>query len=187
MDLEMTVVWPDTCGTIIQDMTTHTVIDDHILVQMYGEQVGTACAEVISPESETIRISGLDENRYRVVGVLNEDLGSGDFLPTLAVVGGIAFDAEGGRHVVRLGSGETVEGIDFGNHLRNPGSAHGVKWVDRNGNGERENNEPGLPGVTVTLEVDIDGDGTTDYTLHDVTDANGEYGFANLPPVDRPA
>ena len=190
IDLEMTVVWPDSCGSIVAGMTTHTVIGDHILVQMYGEQVGTICAEVISPESQTIRIRGLDENRYRVVGVLNEDLGSGDFVPTLAVVGGIEFAADGGRHVVRLGSGETVEDIDFGNHPRRPGSAHGVKWADRNGNGQREADEPGLPGVTIFSDLNFNGvfdeDEPHAVTMEDnpntAVDEAGQYWLENLVP-----
>ncbi len=190
IDLEMTVVWRDSCGSIIVGMTTHTVIGNHILVQMFGEQVGTICATVISPQSQTIRIRGLDENRYRVVGVLNEDLGSGDFVPTLAVVGGIEIAADGGRHVVRLGGGETVEGIDFGNHLRGPGSAHGVKWVDQNGNGEREPDEPGLPGVTIFSDLNFNGvldEGepravTMDDNPNTTFDEAGRYWLENLVP-----
>ena len=190
IDLELTVVWPDSCGSIVEGMTTHTVIDNHILVQMYGEQVGTICADVISPQSQSIRISGLDENRYRVVGVLNEDLGSGEFVPTLAVVGGIAFAADGGRHVVRLLPGETVEGIDFGNRSRAPGSAHGVKWVDRNGNAERDPNEPGLPGVTIYSDLNFNGvldEGeprtvTMEDDPNTAVDEAGHYWLENLTP-----
>ncbi len=35
--------------------------------------------------------------------------------------------------------------------------------------------------VDVTLSVDFDGDGVTDYTQTDTTDAAGNYGFDNLP------
>jgi uncharacterized repeat protein (TIGR01451 family) len=51
------------------------------------------------------------------------------------------------------------------------GSISGTVWMDKNGNGQIDPDEPGIPGVTVTLN-----NGTTR-----VTDQNGDYRFDNLP------
>jgi len=57
---------------------------------------------------------------------------------------------------------------------------HGYKFEDANGNG-RDDGEPRLPGVMVTLRGDSDGDGEEDEkTLR--TDARGRYGFPDLVP-----
>jgi len=62
-----------------------------------------------------------------------------------------------GAHKVNLEPGDVVEGIDFGNQKLEPGSIHGIKWLDKNGNGTRERNEPGLPGVTIYIDSNRNG------------------------------
>lgn len=57
-----------------------------------------------------------------------------------------------------------------------PGSIHGTKWHDTNGNGLRDAGERGIPGVTIVL---TDADGTIVATT--TTDANGTYVFSGLP------
>ena len=62
----------------------------------------------------------------------------------------------GGSHFVWLRPGEAVNGIDFGNWpIQETGSVQGRKWIDRNGNGEREDQEPGLAGVTIYLDANL--------------------------------
>ena len=39
-----------------------------------------------------------------------------------------------------------------------PGSIHGVKWVDANGNAERDRGEPGLPGVVIYSDLNFNGE-----------------------------
>ena len=83
---------------------------------------------------------------------------------------GGGFDAEGnpiigipipwpgnGAHDVLVEPGKAIEGIDFGNRKVEPGSVHGTKWHDVNGNGRRETDEPGLPGVTIYVDVNFNG------------------------------
>ncbi|BAN03690.1 SdrD B-like domain-containing protein [Ilumatobacter coccineus] len=61
-------------------------------------------------------------------------------------------------------------------------------YLDRDGSGDQAvTGEPGLEGVTVTLTyAGADGilGNADDIVFTDVTDTNGEYGFANLPPED---
>ncbi len=62
-----------------------------------------------------------------------------------------------GAHFVILDEGGGADGIDFGNRRLEPprGSVHGTKWLDRNGNGQREADEPGLPGVTIYADLNF--------------------------------
>lgn len=65
-----------------------------------------------------------------------------------------------GAHFVSVGSGQAVDGIDFGNQEIQLGSISGVKWEDVNGNAEFDPNERGLAGVTIY--ADINGNGVLD-------------------------
>ena len=100
------------------------------------------------------------------------------------------FPPHGGTHVVHLVSGQVVEGIDFGNQKIEPGSVHGVKWLDKNGNSERDADEPGLPGVTIYSDVNQNGvfdpDEPHAVTMEDIPetdfDEGGLYWIENLDP-----
>jgi len=87
-----------------------------------------------------------------------------------------------GTHAVTLSTGEMKTGIDFGNHRQSvPGTAeiHGTVYDDVNGDGQRDGNEPGLPGWTVFL--DENGDWQLDVGEKWVTTgADGGYAFTEL-------
>ena len=55
------------------------------------------------------------------------------------------------------------------------GSIHGMKWNDWNGNGQRDPDEPGLPGWVIVLEG-------TGISLETETDELGRYWFEGLSP-----
>jgi hypothetical protein len=75
--------------------------------------------------------------------------------------------------------GQRVELIrDLGSQVRG-GQIYGAKYDDLNGNGIRDENEPGLPGWTIF--IDSNGNGKLDPgELSTVTDAEGRYSFVNL-------
>ena len=84
-------------------------------------------------------------------------------------------------------AGEPQTGLDFGNFEPD---LSGVKFNDRNGNGERDEGEPGIPGWTILAFVDTNGDGllqpderTDPAAFTAVTDCRGEYGMV-LPDGD---
>ncbi|MBI3195054.1 MAG: HYR domain-containing protein, partial [Ignavibacteriae bacterium] len=57
--------------------------------------------------------------------------------------------------------------------IYNPyGSISGMKFEDMNGNGQKDQSEPGLSGWIITI--------TGSVTLSDTTDANGNYSFTNV-------
>lgn len=91
---------------------------------------------------------------------------------------------------VTLAAGATAKDIRFGNHQEGspptmrPGTITGVVFVDKNGNGKRDEGEPGQPGVSVY--VDQNGNGVRDPEEPAVkTDAMGDYTLPGLP-TDRP-
>ncbi len=85
---------------------------------------------------------------------------------------------------ITLAPGEVNNTIDAGIITDVPlASEGGLVWLDQNDNGIRDEGEPGVPGVTVRLLVDDDGDGTPDRELlSTVTGEDGRYGFDNLDP-----
>jgi hypothetical protein len=189
--VELTVVWPDSCGALIDAASAATVVGNHIVIGLAGHQVGNGCAEVISPETIVVEVPGLAAGSYDVVAVLNETLrDSNQVVATLTAVAPIEVGIPGG-HQVTVALDELVSGIDFGNHSTiRPGSIHGTKWLDRNGDGRRGDDEPGLAGVTIWVDLDHNGqhdagepsavsaedDPNTD------ADESGRYAIADVPP-----
>jgi fimbrial isopeptide formation D2 family protein/uncharacterized repeat protein (TIGR01451 family) len=110
------------------------------------------------------------------------------------------FDSDGvgsgNQSTVNLIPGENDEDQDFG--YRGTGSIGDTVFFDMTGDGGAfgATGDYGIPGVRVTLEIDVDGDGTVDLTRTQTTDADGEYLFENLiagdyrislEPTDLPA
>ena len=85
-----------------------------------------------------------------------------------------------GTHLVDVVGGQTTGNIDFGN-WRPLGDVHGVKWLDRDGDGQRDPDEPGL--ANWTIYADINGNGRLDDgEPADVTDEGGNYRLTGLEP-----
>ncbi len=81
-------------------------------------------------------------------------------------------------HKVIIEPGETVENIDFGNMYRFS-EIRGTKWNDLNGNGVRDQNEPGLKGVTIFLDLNENGQLDKGEPTQ-ITDKMGRYQFTKL-------
>ncbi len=91
-------------------------------------------------------------------------------------------------YTVQISSGDTIAGLDFGNEPR--GEIHGTKWLDKNGNGFRDEGEPGLAGVTVYVDLNhngqLDANEPFDVTMSDDPDTKnidetGHYWLLDLP------
>jgi len=97
----------------------------------------------------------------------------------------------GGSHFVWLRPGQTVDGVDFGNQpAPEGGSVHGRKWIDRNGNGQMDEQEVGLAGVTIYLDANLNNQfdprepHTTTQRDNPLTDFDegGLYSIGNVEP-----
>ncbi|MCH8539638.1 MAG: carboxypeptidase regulatory-like domain-containing protein, partial [Opitutales bacterium] len=86
-----------------------------------------------------------------------------------------------GFNRVVLGSVSALD-RDFGIQTQGDALIDGVVWRDRNADGVQSGpQETGISGITVWLQVDINGDGTYQTVETAVTDANGLYEFSGLP------
>lgn len=89
-----------------------------------------------------------------------------------------------------LAPGDVFVNADFGYQPTGgtTGSIGDLVWVDSDRDNTKDAGEPGIPGVTVSLIKDLDGDGTWDVgepiIATDITDENGIYGFSGLPVTD---
>src|SRR5207249_1755844 len=97
----------------------------------------------------------------------------------------------GGEHrQVTVGAGKVTAHVDFGNiefgNIEDtdaktpPGEVAGTMWHDRNGNGRRDPDEPGLEGFTIFVDLDNntkldEGEPST------VTDKDGHYSLTLKP------
>ncbi|NLE56866.1 MAG: hypothetical protein GX616_00785, partial [Planctomycetes bacterium] len=86
-----------------------------------------------------------------------------------------------------LAPGDVYLNADFGydDVTGYTGSIGDTLWVDSDRGNDIDAGEPRLPGVTVSLIKDLDGDGAWDVgepiIATDITDENGVYGFSGLP------
>ncbi len=189
-DLELTVVWRDSCGQLQKNSAITTVIGQNILVELSGQHVGDACLDVLSPQQQIVTVKDLAAGRYHVVATLHEDLADAKSVATLAVVGLVELGGQG-QHIVTIKESEVISGIDFGNRqLPGGGSVQGRKWVDRDGNGKQDEGEPGLPGVMIYLDANLNNQFDPD-ELHTLTqrdnpltdfDEAGLYAIADVKP-----
>jgi hypothetical protein len=102
------------------------------------------------------------------------NLGPGAFGLTQLVPAGAVQTATPATNPVTTSSGSNVSGELFGEFFE--ATISGMVFNDLNGDGVRQNNEPGLSGVEVDL-TDSHGNVTKA-----TSDANGNYSFSNLAP-----
>ncbi|HUT09033.1 MAG TPA: beta-propeller fold lactonase family protein, partial [Thermoguttaceae bacterium] len=90
----------------------------------------------------TYAFTGLSDGGYKVTEVLQ-----GQWQHIIPATG---------ARTIWLTAGQIIESVDFGNHA-DPGEIRGLKWQDRNGNGQQDPGEPGMAGVTVFLDRNDNG------------------------------
>src|SRR5262249_29958984 len=110
------------------------------------------------------------------------DLGPGTYrIRLVPLPGWAATGPAGGVYVITTASGAGQTGRDFGNRLLNGASGSGQVFDDRNGDGVKDEDEPGLANWTVY--ADLNGDDFVDANEpRTVTDAQGNYTLAGLVP-----
>ena len=93
--------------------------------------------------------------------------------------GYVLTDPKEGFHVVVVEAGKMSGGWDFGNHY-DPGTVSGHKWYDRNGDGVRQNYEPGLAEWLIYVDYNNNGEWDANFEPSDVTDGEGFYSIQNV-------
>lgn len=158
--VDLTILWPNGCHHVVDGKTQFTVIGDHILVDLHGEETAVACIQALTEETVSIDLGELDAGTYTVTGTLHETSAQLDGLATMAVVGELSVGRVDGHHLVQLDDGQHISEINFGNARADASIAEirGVKWLDANGNEVRDPDEPGLPGVTIFIDSNLNGE-----------------------------
>lgn len=137
----------------------------------------------IDPETEQglYAFPGLDPGQVGQTYLVRE-IGREGWLQTLPAPPDTAY-------MIALERGDEVAGLDFGNTQR--GAVQGVLFEDANGNGLRDEDEPGLAGWTVFIDLNMNGvldeDELQIQTLADNTttpdvDETGQYRLTGVLP-----
>lgn len=74
-----------------------------------------------------------------------------------------------------------IDTEDFGYYPFGSGTIGDLVWVDNNGDGIKGSTEPALSGITVLLQVDLNGDGSYSTIRTTTASSSGAYLFSNLP------
>ncbi|MCA9166756.1 MAG: VCBS repeat-containing protein [Planctomycetales bacterium] len=127
----------------------------------------------------------LDENEpFEITGQRGEywfmDLPAGSYrVAEVPQQGWTQTYPDSGSYTIDVTAGQRVVDINFGN--TRGGEIHGFKWLDENGNGRWDDNEPGLPGWQIYLDLNNNRqlDPNEPSTI---TDERGGYWFMDLPP-----
>jgi hypothetical protein len=170
-------VWVDTNRNGLQD-PDEPGADEVTVVLRSGD---TEVARMETDPSGKYLFDGLPDGSYRVCfEVASLPVEYGGYLLTSLNAGadGVDSDADpvtGCTEPVSLGVGQR-ENLTLDAGIRPPNKLGDRVWVDTNGNGLQDPDEPGVPGVSVTLKKE---DGTVVGTIK--TDNSGKYGFDKLP------
>ena len=171
-------VWEDYNNDGIQDANEPGI--SGITVTLY-DQANNPITMAITNSRGAYNFVNLEPGTYSV-GFGNIPV-SGSFSPSNAgtddAVDSDPNSTTGRTAPVTLVAGEYNPTLDAGIHLPTGAGLGDYVWLDLNSNGVQDPNEPGVPGVTVTLyDVNMVALRTT------ITDQNGAYTFSNLVPGD---
>ena len=169
-------IWFDADGDGVQDPGEDGIPGVGMTIEgdLDGDGTSDYITAVVTDASGTYLFDDLPAGDYSVT------VDTGTLPPGLAQTG----DPDGtldNTSDVALGEGEDNLDQDFG--YQGTGSIGDTIWFDADGDGVQDPGEDGIPGVTVTLEGDVDADGVTE-TITAVTDASGTYLFDDLPAGD---
>lgn len=186
--IEMTVVWNNGCGELLDGTVSHALIGSHLLVNMTGHQTGEICTDALKPQTIVLEVPGLEQGDYTVAATLHEQSEEGT-KATLGVVGELRIGPNG-AHQVEVSARNVVSNVNFGNRRIFEGETiSGHKWHDINGDGRRQSEEPGLAGVTIYLDVDNNGQWNEGEPItqtlgqsEDAPEQLGSYRFEGLLP-----
>lgn len=156
-------VWRDSNGDGIQDGGESGLAG--VTIQLWDADGVSQLSSVVSDANGFYEFANLAAGTYTLVAIQ-----PANHVPT--------YDADGlsepNRAVIVLATGESRNDADFG--YQPLGRIGDLVWLDLDGNGAQDPSvEPGLGGVVIVATG-------TGGTFSTVTDSNGGYVFASLPP-----
>ncbi|HMM36445.1 MAG TPA: SdrD B-like domain-containing protein, partial [Thermoanaerobaculia bacterium] len=171
-------VWNDLDGDGIQDGDEPGIAG--VTVRLYAQTTGTVVGETTTDTLGGYAFSGFAGNRYYFL----EFVLPGGFVFTVRDVGGDTVDSDvdvsTGRTVAfNIAAGATQSYWDAGMLGASPASLGDKVWLDADGDGLKDGDEPGLADITVRLYK-----APSALVSTTTTAAGGLYGFSNLAPGD---
>jgi len=166
-------IWQDTNadGTLTESERFQNVTV--VLRDSNGNTVGTATTD----SSGNYSFTNLPDGTYTVDVTDDHNVLDG-YWHSDGPSDGSSDNSQDDPYTVTVGpTNRNDETADFG-YYRKPAEAGNTVWLDLNGDGDQDTNEPGLRGIPVTLTINYANGNTS--TVVTITDANGHYSFGNL-------
>lgn len=176
-------IWADEDADGVQDAGESGI--SNVTVNLYQDQDGDgvidaedALAGTATTDSNgNYTFSNLPAGNY-IVEVDSANFAASGALENLTVSGD-PDSTKDSQHAVSLAAAQSYTTADFGYTSSSIGD---LIWQDNDGDGNRDNNEPGISGVVVELYADANNDGNPDGAAiaTDTTDSDGLYLFGGL-------
>ena len=151
------------------------------------DSAGNVVATAVSAADGSITFSGVPEGLDYSLAISDRDNNLGGMTETTstggsAQISGSLDTAAGTDNILDTVGDDGTSSFGF----NNPGSIAGTVWNDVDGDGLQNNGEPGLAGVSVTIDppagVDLGAGDGNPITI--VTETDGSYFIDGLPPGD---
>ena len=167
------LVWTDLNANGIQDGGEPGI--PNTLVEL-KDSTGTVIDSMNTDGNGLYTFGGLCAGDYTVLVAT-----PGGYTPSPPAPGNPGSDSNGSPAPVTLPASNTSDDtIDFG--FYEPVALGDFVWEDLNGNGQQDNGEPGINGVSVNLYRCSDAPGVDPALATKITAGNGGYLFTNLAP-----
>jgi hypothetical protein len=184
-------VWEDNDGDGIQDAGENGLPNVRVYLDDCGPDGICGNADdgpsifVLTDSNGNYIFSDLPDGNYRV-RVDTTTLPPGGTWSNTADPEG---DNNGQTNVLAVSGGNLYGAYDFGYHQTGSSVIGDTLYRDWNANSAQDSGEEGIPGVTIYIYEDSNGDGIIDPTMDalvatTVTDGNGNYTFGGLPAGD---
>ncbi|MEO5915832.1 MAG: SdrD B-like domain-containing protein [Luteolibacter sp.] len=166
-------IWNDANGDGVQDTTEQPIAGVKVFVDLNANGIRDANEPFATTNASGVyNITGLTPGTYTVAVDTTT-------LPSGTSNTGDPDATKDGKTTVTLAAGVPNTTTDFG--YQGTAAISAVVFLDRNASGVQNPGEPGIPSVTVFL--DLNGDGTRQSNEQQATtNAIGAYGFSGLTP-----
>jgi uncharacterized delta-60 repeat protein len=159
--------------------------DGSIVLGGFAEFPGTATQEGHTDFAlARLTSSGMPDPSFGTNGQVTTTFGTLPSNPTFDDGNAVLIQPDGNIVLAGTSSLGTSQGFALARYLGatavGTGETRGSKWIEANGDGIRQPGEPGVPGVTVFVDLNRNGRLDTGEPSA-VTDANGDYDIPKVP------
>ena len=167
-------IWKDIDGNGTLDESSPTYFEN-VTVLLKGASENLL-ATAITDANGDYSFTGIPDGAYFVDVTDDNEILNG-FWKSNGVNAGANNNSQFDTYLISITGGTTDETADFG-YFIDPASIGNKVWLDRNSNGIQDEEEVGMPGVVVNMQINYTGGVVI--TTETMTDAYGFYSFDNL-------